>query len=524
MTDKYALYTIRQQSGKLLGPFPLERVKGLIRAGMVQMTDLLAKVGDPYRPIYTYPELSTLFPQSHRGELLEQNTEENIEIEAEQLLEGLEPVKVLSPEEKREHEKREHHQLRQNRIKARNSPSETHYPSGLFQLQDSPYPIEDFIDADDPLSTPSAVNPSVPDESALHPPKRHPPHPKRAGSEQPPPSYGSPRPFSPQFKKNKPEPSPPPKPKHAPHWPPRRPKTTPPPPPRKQRQLENSFRYSLTEDPTAPELKTASAPYAGNISEVPFPRLYYNIYINEYTGRLMLIDNSQLSREIFFVRGTPWIIRFPGESDDLPQRLVAKRLCTFEQLKIAMNRVAEFGGELVDHLVALSFIEPGVLYEVLKEQFIERLMSLFEWQKGRYLFFINERPQSSAFPITIDNLQTIKEGIYTRVDPLYIKMELEPHYNHPIKIAVHPKIQLEELRLSGKETRIFNQINKVSNLWQLISQIEFARVATREEIHRFIFFLGIIEMIRVNNQTLWRSLIDSMRLLQSSSDHHSAEE
>lgn len=266
------------------------------------------------------------------------------------------------------------------------------------------------------------------------------------------------------------------------------------------------------------EHQAGFATYAGDLTGLPFPRLYYSLFIYKQTGRLLLAQSEEKTREVFFLRGVPWIIKLPTEEDDLPQLLLDGGYCTFDEISEGIARATEHSTELGDQLVAMNAIAPSQLYNVLQEQFRLRLMTTFNWREGRYLFFANHKPKESSVPLNLDNLLLLKEGIAACYSLTDLQWVLEPYYNKALAKMTHPQVRLDDLRFSSKEARMFNLIGKGENLWQYISRIEQLRVATLEEILRFLYFLGAIDMIQIGSQSLWPSLSDNQRLLEGSLD------
>lgn len=259
----------------------------------------------------------------------------------------------------------------------------------------------------------------------------------------------------------------------------------------------------------------AFSTFAGDLQKLPFPRLYYSLFIHQQTGRLLLNQGEALTREVFFLRGSPWIIRLTSEDDDLAERLLRKRLCSFEQLSENIAQATALGGTLTDHLVMNHVVAPSQLYEVMQEQFQDRLLSTFTWIEGRYLFFAHEKPKESGVPLNLDNLSLLKEGIYKNYRLHYVQWVMEPHYNKLLSKLSHPHITLEQLRLTAKEARMYNLIARGDTLWQFVTHVEQTRVASLEEILRFLYFLATLDMIQLNEQTLWPPLTDNLRMLNS---------
>jgi hypothetical protein len=170
------------------------------------------------------------------------------------------------------------------------------------------------------------------------------------------------------------------------------------------------------------------------------------------------------------------------------------------------------GKQLSDHLAMMNFVAANSLYEVLQEQFRDRLLGTFHWQDGRYLFYADERPIDSGIPLNLDNFNTIKDGIYSAYDLHFFEQKFEPHYHHKVNYLSNPHALIEHIRLSPQEARIYTQIKRSETLWTMITNLKNINITSVEEILRFIYFLGVIDLIQIDKQTLWPMLTSPLSL------------
>ncbi len=256
------------------------------------------------------------------------------------------------------------------------------------------------------------------------------------------------------------------------------------------------------------------ARYAGNLQIIPFVRLFFFFHVQRDTGRLLLINEEKQTREIFWEKGIIKRIEVTSEQKTLEQRLLNKGLCSLNQLTEGLERLALKGGNLGDHLVALNYIQPYTLFEILQEQFDERILESFAWFKGRYFFFNNEKSKKkNDIPFRFDSFNLLKQGIYRYYSLKRLEWILEPHYNRVVTRPKNPDIDPNTLNFSPQEARIYNLMNKPMTLWRIIEKARKTNVAELVKIYQFLYFLGQMELILFDNKYLGPSLECEVPLL-----------
>lgn len=257
----------------------------------------------------------------------------------------------------------------------------------------------------------------------------------------------------------------------------------------------------------------ASAAYRGQLEDVFFPRLLYFFHTRQMTGKLQLIGPGDYKVNIFFSKGAITQIESPLAQDDLYARLLSSELCSHRQLQEAAARADKKGGELCDHLVALGYIDPHGLLNLLHQQFTEQLQACFRMWEGPYFFFSDERPENNSIPHSVETYSVIQSGINEAYDFSRLQWILEPFYKSSVKKTENSHIQIEELRLSPRQTRLLHMIESSRSLWELFELAIQRSVMDELSAHRFIFFLAQLEVVLFDNHTLGPRMQDKMNLL-----------
>ena len=272
---------------------------------------------------------------------------------------------------------------------------------------------------------------------------------------------------------------------------------------------QKAFFYRQAQSSKPPEV----ANYVGQLERVSFSRLLYFFHTRRQTGRLLIQNPQNISREIYFVDGQPESIQTPSEGDALSRHLIATRVCSPHDLEQARLMCEHNGGSLGDVLVARGVLHPYQLFEILQTLFFRCMNDSFSWEEGRYLFFSGQTSGRNHAPLNVDCLDLIKRGIYASYKLWRLKWHLEPYYNYPITPVSNPNVDINALRFSPREARIFHLLRQRLTLWEVIQEVEQARVADTLEIHCFLLFLGHIELCLFNHQVLGGRVQDEIRML-----------
>ena len=133
------------------------------------------------------------------------------------------------------------------------------------------------------------------------------------------------------------------------------------------------------------------------------------------TGLLVIEGNEGegelLRREIYLHKGHLLHVASADASDLLGQALVRQGLLGSAELDLALAVLSRFEGRLGDTLIALGLADPVVLFRAIEAQGRERFLRVFSWTTGRALFFRGVQPSRIDFPLDLDLLPLLLEGM-----------------------------------------------------------------------------------------------------------------
>ena len=125
----------------------------------------------------------------------------------------------------------------------------------------------------------------------------------------------------------------------------------------------------------------------GTLSERPLPRLLQQLYRKQFTGHVVIADQTRDESQVYLREGCPVHVCRPVDTDRLDNLLVEYGLVSAEVLAQASAQVSE-GQRLGDVLERMGVLDKGRLAQVLKAQVTRKLTRLFFVAEGTYAVYL----------------------------------------------------------------------------------------------------------------------------------------
>lgn len=138
------------------------------------------------------------------------------------------------------------------------------------------------------------------------------------------------------------------------------------------------------------------------------------IILGRETG-LLLCTQGSARKEIYFHHGIPEFVSSNVPSELLGEFLVARGVISRGELDMALAVMPRFEGRLGDTLTALGLVESVYLFRQIAAQVLEKLLDLFLWTSGSAQFFRGVAPPPSGFPLGLDPVRVLAQGIERRL-------------------------------------------------------------------------------------------------------------
>ncbi|MCB9637539.1 MAG: hypothetical protein H6727_01375 [Myxococcales bacterium] len=145
------------------------------------------------------------------------------------------------------------------------------------------------------------------------------------------------------------------------------------------------MRVIFPQEDAAPVVQAPT--FAGQLEDIPLPRLLFGLFAHQASGRLLLTADDQSQRQIFFSRGTPQMLPSLSDPEDLVQRLIERRVASPHLLRDLVQRSTRPGSAFLgNHLIATGVVDPYLLCELYVEQLTSFVVDSFFFRRGRFLF------------------------------------------------------------------------------------------------------------------------------------------
>jgi len=126
-------------------------------------------------------------------------------------------------------------------------------------------------------------------------------------------------------------------------------------------------------------------PVEGTLAETPFPRLLFDLWRQERSGRL-LIRSEKGERILFFDKGHALVAQSGSDPKDFLSALVRKKVLTGEQATRVERLSAAQNISFLKSLGELGLLAPIPLWSLAESFFVRRLFALFDREEDDFSF------------------------------------------------------------------------------------------------------------------------------------------
>lgn len=166
---------------------------------------------------------------------------------------------------------------------------------------------------------------------------------------------------------------------------------------------------------TAPQLAASDARIQGNLSQDSFARVLRQLYVERRTGALLMVRDS--TKKIVYVEdGYPVAVRSNALSECLGQILLARRRISRSALETSLERMKQEKRRQGDLLVDMGILSPHGLAEALVFQVESKLLDLFSWRGGNFIFKDGWKVEGEAVVLERPTAALILEGVRRHYD------------------------------------------------------------------------------------------------------------
>jgi DNA-binding response OmpR family regulator/tetratricopeptide (TPR) repeat protein len=237
---------------------------------------------------------------------------------------------------------------------------------------------------------------------------------------------------------------------------------------RERRDVERSAKH-LESDPG--ELQ-------GTLKRTPFARLLQRLYARRASGSLLLLRDTT-KKIVIFVDGYPMSVRSNVLGETLGRILLDKRLITSEALAESVGRMQKEKRHQGEILVEMGALSPFNLERALVEQVEAKLLEVFSWPDGKFMFKAGEHAMAERARLERSPAGLILEGIRRHYDDKRQEAALEKYADQYVALSKDPVLRLQEMTSDATEQAFIQSLDGTKQLDVILSRAEIAHDKAR---------------------------------------------
>lgn len=231
----------------------------------------------------------------------------------------------------------------------------------------------------------------------------------------------------------------------------------------------------------------------GNLINFKYVDLLLGLQRGTKTGTLEVVSGITVKK--IFIKNGDMVFAGSNLADDrLSERLIKKGIISLEQLNLAIHRQPETGEKLGKILVDMSCLTPRELYQEVRNQVDDIILSIFSLEEGEFEFREGSLPDENLVTLRISAANIIYRGIKRIKSYNYIK-QLFPSPDDVLKISQETINSFQSISLSDTDKQILQTISGRGTLTEILSRSPENEFETLKTISAFLS-IGIISSKR----------------------------
>ena len=248
-------------------------------------------------------------------------------------------------------------------------------------------------------------------------------------------------------------------------------------------------------------------PPKGNLSTLSVARLFYLLYRTRENGALFLA-HEKMKKKIHIRSGEPTFVESNLVQECLGKLLVRKGRLTPEQVEESLTLMRSKKAKQGETLIKMGLLNPNELDEALRDQAREKILEIFTWPNGTYVFAPEENTTKQEGPSTVLDLniaQIIVRGVRNGVALERLKQELDGYLDKPILIRTNERLSFEEFRLASWDERVRHEFDGKKSLRDLLTNQNARELDVYQLIYAFLK-TDMIEFVESDEEKKERQL------------------
>lgn len=215
---------------------------------------------------------------------------------------------------------------------------------------------------------------------------------------------------------------------------------------------------------------------------IPFPRILYETWKNEDTGRLR-IRGDGVERSASFVKGDLALADGYFSNALFLKTLLSKQLLSSLQAEECERYAREKGLSYPRSLIERGLLSAPTVWESLAESWRTEFLAVFDWPSAELDFQAAAAPRDAQVYATFTTPSVILSGIREMKNHNLIEAFLPAETE---SLQVLPPGPLDELQLTPHETHVLRALRQTPRLADLYASSQAGKRETQKAVYAFL--------------------------------------
>ncbi len=221
----------------------------------------------------------------------------------------------------------------------------------------------------------------------------------------------------------------------------------------------------------APQLQAEpSSPVniSGSLERDSFAQVLRRLFVERRTGALLVVREK--TKKIVYVEdGYPVAVRSNALRECLGQILLANRRISADVLKSSLQQMQREKRQQGEILVQMGVLSPHGLAEALAQQMEAKLLGLFAWRSGNFVFKEGWKTEAESVSLDRPTGALILEGVRLHYDDNQKDYVLALAAGKYITPTSDPWLRLQELSVDAKDTQFMSRADGTLTLEEIMN-------------------------------------------------------
>jgi len=205
----------------------------------------------------------------------------------------------------------------------------------------------------------------------------------------------------------------------------------------------------------------------GELSEHSVPQLLNYLYDQEATGRLVLIQEG-VNKTIYLIQGNSVNVESSLRDETLGRYLVKQGRISEENFEKSLELMMSEGIQQGTSLVKLGLLGAKELYQAVKDQTRQKLLSAFSFQEGKYRFYSESEFIEKIYRFEFPFHKILRDGVYQYFSERVLEEELKKVEAGALIFLEGHQERIKLFDFDEQELEFISQIDEKKGLFQLI--------------------------------------------------------